>query len=110
MDPERRRFLHGLVAVPLLPVLGPALPVGTPTLPTPAATATPRAHDATARLLAQVIEARHGAQLESGDLEVIAKGIGDALEGAHKLRALRLGNADEPVTVFRARPPRGSAR
>jgi hypothetical protein len=100
--PTRRHFLRTLAAAPLLPALGDA-PAATPS-PTPA----PRAVDASARLLAQVIEQRYGAQLEAGDLDVITKGIGDALEGAARLRALRLGNADEPVTLFHARPP-GSA-
>jgi hypothetical protein len=100
--PTRRHFLRTLAAAPLLPALGDA-PAATPS-PTPA----PRAVDASARLLAQVIEQRYGAQLEAGDLDVITKGIGDALDGAARLRALRLGNADEPVTLFHARPP-GSA-
>ncbi len=105
MNVSRRRILQGLAGAPLLPALGQTAPSGTP--PTPAPSPTPRAVDGAARLLAQVVELRHGAQLAPGDVDVIAAGVGDALEGHQKLRALRLGNADEPVTVFRARLPAG---
>lgn len=107
VKPTRRRFLGALATAPLLPALGdaPAATTAAPPTPSPSPAPAPRAVDATARLLAQAVETRHGAHFEPGDLDVIAKGIGDALEGAARLRALRLGNADEPVTVFRARPP-----
>ncbi len=105
MHPPRRRFLHALAAAPLLPALaeGPKAPAPVAS-PAPTPSPTPRAVDGVARALAQVIEARHGSQLEAGELEVIVKGIGDALEGAERLRVPRLLPSDEPATIFHARP------
>jgi len=49
---------------------------------------------------------RYGSQLQAADLEEIKKGIEDNLQAAERLRkSLKLGNADEPVTLFQARPP-----
>ena len=54
-----------------------------------------------------MIEQRYGAQLDADALREIAKGIQDAQDAAGRLRkAVKLTNADEPVTLFAARPPR----
>lgn len=108
MSVARRRFLHALAMAPVLPALGdsPAAAPVPAASPSPSPAAAPR--DELARALTQVIETRYGAQLAAGDLAVIHKGIADALENAEKLRAVRLGNGDEPVTHFQARPPRST--
>jgi hypothetical protein len=105
MSVRRRRFLHALAAAPLLPALGDAAPA----TPATAASPTPRPHDETARALGRIVEARYGSHLAPGDLDTIVKGIGDALEGAGRLRAYPLSNGDEPVTSFHARPGRAGA-
>lgn len=92
---RRRRFLESLTAAPLLPA---AL---TQAQPAAAETASPAA---LARHLGEVVRARYGQQLGAGDLEEVTRLIGESLEGAEKLRAVKLTNADEPVTLFSARP------
>jgi hypothetical protein len=48
---------------------------------------------------------RYGAQLEPADLAEIDKAIEGNLQAADRLKnAIKLGNADEPVTIFEARP------
>jgi hypothetical protein len=95
---RRRRFLQSLSAAPLLPA---ALVEAQPPTPEPGSAAALAGH------LAEVVRARHGAQLGPGDLDEVARLIGESLEGAEKLKAVRLTNADEPVTVFSARRPGG---
>jgi hypothetical protein len=59
-----------------------------------------------AEALGQVVQERYGAQLEAGDLDEIKKNIEDNLQAADKLKkALKLTNADEPVSLFQAVPP-----
>ena len=96
MPARRRRFLQSLSATPLLPaVLAQAQAAAAQTSPKPAL----------ARHLAEVVRARYGGQLEAADLDEVARLIGESLEGAEKLRAVKLANADEPVTLFSARRP-----
>src|SRR5688500_1187192 len=106
----RRRFLKALAAAPLLPgaflpaqappPISPAVPA--PAAPTPAATPAP---GPAAQALGQVVRHRYGAQLEAADLEEIDRGIESNLQAADRLKAaIKLGNADEPVTAFEARP------
>ena len=96
MPARRRRFLQSLSAAPLLPaVLAEAQAAAPETSP----------QTALARHLAEVVRARYGAQLEAPDLDEVARLIGESLEGAEKLRAVKLANADEPVTLFSARRP-----
>ncbi len=46
----------------------------------------------------------HGAHLDAAAVEAVKKEIASSLESAARMRsALRLGNADEPVTSFSAR-------
>jgi hypothetical protein len=59
-----------------------------------------------ARGLGEAVRHRYGAQLEPADLVEIEKAIEGNLQAAERLKdAVELGNADEPVTVFAARPP-----
>lgn len=103
MSSPRRRFLRSLSAVPLLPttLVGPQ-PVAPPRpSPSPETTETDRVAEA----LTEAVKRRYGSQLEAADLEEIQKGIVSNLKAADRLRNhMKLSNADEPVTVFEARP------
>ena len=105
----RRRFLKALAAAPLAPSAlwgaqaPPAAPPATPATPAPTGGDTPPGPAAQA--LGQVVRQRYGSQLEAADLLEIEKGIESNLQAAERLKgALVLGNADEPVTLFEARP------
>jgi hypothetical protein len=105
----RRGFLKTLVAVPLVPAAAVAqTPTATPTpVPIPSPSPSPTAPGSAAEALTRVIEERYGAQLDADALREIAKGIDDAQQAAERLRkAMKLTNADEPVTLFGVRPPR----
>lgn len=109
MATPRRGFLKTLVAVPLVPAAAAVAqtPAVTPT-PSPAPSPSPTAPGPVAEALTSVVEQRYGAQLDADALREIAKGIDDAQQAAERLRkAMKLTNADEPVTLFGARPPRG---
>jgi hypothetical protein len=105
----RRRFLHSLAALPLVPAFGDTPDVAPSPAPAPTPSpvpSPPTTAEATASALGRVIEARYGAHFEgTGDLGAVTKTIRDALEGAERMRKLPLTNADEPVTAFAARPP-----
>ena len=111
---SRRRFLRSLAVAPLLPTAlspppappspAPALPSPTPTIPSPS----PSPPGPVAQALGEVVRIRYGAQLEEADLAEVRKGIEDNLQAADRLRkAVKLGNGDEPVNLFRPRvaPP-----
>jgi hypothetical protein len=57
-----------------------------------------------AEAVAEVARRRFGAHFESGDAEAVARLVADNLKAAERLQLRKLGNADEPVTVFAARP------
>ncbi|HWW95025.1 MAG TPA: hypothetical protein VN375_16770 [Vicinamibacteria bacterium] len=101
MTTPRRRFLGTLAAVPLAPA-AVALPQAAAPTPTPSpASAAP---NPVAEALAEVATRRYGAHFESGDAEAVLKLVTENLKAAERLQARKLGNADEPVTVFAARP------
>jgi hypothetical protein len=118
---SRRRFLRSLAAAPLLPAAlsqtpsppspSPAPPSPTPTIPSPASpvpSPSPSPPGPVAQALGDVVRIRYGSQLEEADLAEIRKGIEDNLQAADRLRkAVKLGNGDEPITLFRPRvaPP-----
>jgi hypothetical protein len=105
MPTPRRGFLKSLAAVPLLPAAATAQTPTPSATPTPAASPSPAPPGPVAEALTRVVEQRYGAQLDADALREIAKGIDDSLQGADRLRkAMKLTNADEPVTTFRARP------
>jgi hypothetical protein len=109
MATPRRGFLKTLVAVPLVPTAS-AVAQAPAATPTPAPVPSPTAPGPVAEALTKVIEERYGAQLDADALREIAKGIQDAQDAAGRLRkAVKLTNADEPVTLFSARPPRSRA-
>jgi hypothetical protein len=92
----RRGFLKAVAIAPLTPVAlaGAEVP--------PAASG----DNAVAEALAEAVRREHGAQLDADGLARVRKEIASSLESAARLRAAaRLGNADEPVTLFSATPP-----
>ena len=93
MAAGRRGFLKAFAIAPLTPValaeaeVQPAAP-GADTL---------------ADALAEAVRREHGAHLDADGLARVRKQIASSLESAARLRAAaRLGNADEPVTLFSA--------
>jgi hypothetical protein len=112
MPTPRRGFLKSLAAVPLAPGAAAALAQtpSPPASPSPVPSPSPSPPGPVAEALTRVVEQRYGSQLEPADLRAIAKSIDESLQGAERLRkAMKLTNADEPVSTFRARPPaRGS--
>lgn len=113
MATPRRGFLKTLAAVPLLPAAAAVAqaPAVTPApSPVPSPSPSQAAPGPVAESLTRVIGERYGAQLDADALREIAKGIQDAQDAAGRLRkAVKLTNADEPVTLFAARPPRTRA-
>jgi hypothetical protein len=100
MKTPRRGFLLSVAAAPLVPALASAQAVSPP----PAPPGTPPADPVTDALF-EVVKRRYGAQLAPGDLEGVRKALGEARQMSDRLKAgPPLGNADEPVTVFEARP------
>jgi hypothetical protein len=47
-----------------------------------------------------LVRRRYGARLTEAELEGVRKGVQGIVEGARALRAVRLGNADEPFQPF----------
>lgn len=113
MPTLRRSFLKSIASVPLAPGAAAALaqtPTPTPS-PAPSASPSPAPPGPVAEALTRVVEHRYGSQLEAADLKEIAKSIDESLQGAERLRkAMKLTNADEPVSTFRARPPARASR
>jgi hypothetical protein len=97
MKTPRRGFLQSLLAAPFLPASVGATAVQSPS-PSPAPP------DPVVDGLAAVVKARYGAQLDAADLEAVRVEIKKSLEASEKLKAVKLGNADEPATTFTARP------
>ena len=105
----RRGFLKSLAVAPLLPAAvqvpqaTPEPPAATPS-PSPSPSASP-GPTPLALALAEAVRQRFGAELNAEDLAEVATGIDGNLQAASRLRErLRQGNADEPVTLFEARP------
>jgi hypothetical protein len=113
MPVARRGFLRTVAALPLALAEEPGLaPAALDPRAAPPA-ALPGEKDAVAEALAQAVKAEFGAHLDGPGLEAVRKEIAKGLARAERLRQqARLGNADEPVTRFEARPPqrRGGAR
>jgi len=106
MTTARRGFLKSLALAPLAPAaLGPqATPAPAP--PPAAAPAPATGHEAVAEALAEAVKREFGAHLDGAELDAVKKELTRNLESAARLRqAARLGNADEPVSRFEARPP-----
>jgi hypothetical protein len=94
-----------VAGLPLVPaVLAPQAP--------PAAPGAPSAgNEAVAEALAEAVKRQFGAHLDAAELAAVRKELARNLESAERLRqAARLGNADEPVARFEARPPRAQEK
>jgi len=97
MTTARRGFLKSLALVPLAPVAlapqaGPAPP--------------PAGDAAVAEALTEAVRREFGPHLDAAELDTVKKELTRNLESAARLRqAAKLGNADEPVSRFEARPP-----
>jgi hypothetical protein len=105
----RRRFLKSLAVAPLVPSAAALVPQAAPTPAPPTATpspsASPDAPGPMAWALTEAVRQRFGAHLTAEELAEVAKGIDGNLQTASRLRdRMRHGNADEPVTLFEARP------
>jgi hypothetical protein len=100
MTAARRGFLKSLALAPLAPAA--LAPQAAPTAP-----AAPTAGDASvADALAEAVKRQFGAHLDDAELAAVKKELTRNIESAARLRqAARLGNADEPVSRFEARPP-----
>ena len=102
MAAPRRGFLKALAVAPILEAAlarqaSPAAP------PQPAQGAP---GDAVAEALAEAARRQFGAHLDAGELAEVRKELERNRAAASRLRAAaRLGNADEPVGRFEARPP-----
>ena len=98
MTTARRGFLKSLALAPLAPA----------TLAPQAASAAPPPDGdaAVAEALAEAVKRQFGAHLDDAEMEAVKKELTRNIESAARLRqAARLGNADEPVSRFEARPP-----
>jgi hypothetical protein len=105
----RRDVLKTLAVAPLASeALAPQAPPAPPATPAPAP-APPAAlsgDEAVAEALTEAVKRQFGAHLDASELEAVQKEIARSLESARRLRTTaRLGNADEPATLFEARPP-----
>jgi hypothetical protein len=93
MKTARRGFLQSLLATPFLPSAS-----AFPQTPSPSP-ANPALTEATLG----VVKALCGDKLEPAELEAVRAEIVKAGEATERLRTVKLGNADEPATLFAAR-------
>ena len=99
----RRRFLGAAAALPLAPLAQVPTPAPVPA-PSPSPPPSPAAST-----LADLVEQRWGKVIDPAWKADIRDAIEGNLKAGDRLRAVKLTNADEPVTVFEARPPRRRA-
>jgi hypothetical protein len=100
----RRGFLKAVAIAPV--ALG-----ASPAVREPAAPAATAGENDVAGALAEAVRLEHGPHLDDAALARVKKEIAGSLESAARLRrAVRPGNADEPVTLFHAVPPSRGAR
>ncbi|MGE0453114.1 MAG: hypothetical protein AB7O37_01965 [Vicinamibacteria bacterium] len=112
---NRRRFLRGVLAAPLVPgalAEAQAPPAAAPSpaaqaSPLPSPSASPETKpDPVADAILAVARARFGAHVESDEEWArIRRDVTANLRNAERFRALKLTHADEPVTAFSARVP-----
>jgi len=112
----RRRFLSSLAATPLLPAaLAQTPPAAAPPAveatpsPSPSPSPSPAPRDAVAEALTEAARRHFGDRFAAEQAEDVRLSIAENLQAAERLRALGLGNADEPVTVFNPRVRRPAA-
>ena len=105
MPTHRRKFLASLAGAPLLPAALAQVAPNPPNPPSPPPPGAPSDEPGPlAVALAAAARVKFGAYYERGDAEEIEKAIHGNLQAADRLRAVKLTNADEPVTTFAAQP------
>jgi|GEM_PF-815837 len=106
---SRRRMIKTLALTPLLPAVlssldfTPAQTQSKPeTKPVPAAPPAPEELKPSpeAEALAEIVKQRYGKYLTDEQMAEIKLGLERGLRGRQRLRAFKLTNADEPVTIF----------
>lgn len=106
---SRRRMIKALALTPLLPaVLSSVDFTPTQTQTKPEAKTVPVAPSAPEELkpspeaeaLAEIVKQRYGKYLTDEQMAEIKLGLERGLRGRQRLRAFKLANADEPVTIF----------
>jgi hypothetical protein len=95
MKTPRRGFLQSLLAAPFLPESLAAGQAPSPSPPAP---------EPVVEALTAVVKTRYGTQLDAAELDTVRAEIKKSLEAGERLRAVKLGNGDEPATAFSARP------
>lgn len=104
MTAPRRGFLKALALAPIVP--GALVPQAPPSVPAPSGTGALDGAPDVAAALAEAAKRQFGAYLDAAELEEVRKELVRQRDAAARLRAaVRLANADEPVTRFEARPP-----
>jgi hypothetical protein len=59
-----------------------------------------KAQDAEAEALFQMVKSRYGDRLDADQLDEVRESVDDLIETARALRSVKLGNGDEPMSVF----------
>ena len=59
-----------------------------------------KAEDTEAQALFQMVKSRYGDRLDAGQLDEVRQGVDAIVEAAKALRSVKLGNGDEPMSVF----------
>ncbi len=94
----RRGFIKALAALPVIPSSISNSPAVEPVVrPQQQAEFKP---SATAEALVRLVESRYGKYLAPEQLEEIRRQIERGLQGAERLRAVKLRNSDEPDFAF----------
>jgi hypothetical protein len=110
-SPSRRRMIKTLAMAPLLPaVLSSVTLTSAQTQTKPEAMPVAPAQPATQELkpspeaeaLAEVVKQRYGKYLTDEQMVEVKLGLERGVRGRQRVRAFKLTNADEPVTMFHA--------
>ena len=59
-----------------------------------------KAEDTEAQALFQMVKSRYGDRLDAGQPDEVREGVDVIVEAAKALRSVKLGNGDEPLSVF----------
>ncbi len=59
-----------------------------------------KAEDTEAQALFHMVKSRYGDRLDADQLDEVRKSVDAIVEAAKALRSVKLGNGDEPMSVF----------
>ncbi len=59
-----------------------------------------KAEDTEAQALFQMVKSRYGHRLDADQLDGVREGVDAFVAAARALRSVKLGNGDEPMSVF----------